>query len=161
MEKITTTPKPKREGRARSLSTDHMPSHKLTERWFLVDATGATAGRLATKIAHLLMGKDLASYNHAVDAKTNVIVINSGQIKFTGDKMGDKMYYKHRGYFGSLKSTTPEKILEGKHPERVLESAIYGMLPKNKLRHVMMKRLKLYPTSEHPHTAQTPVTITF
>lgn len=136
-----------------------MPTHTLTERWLLIDAAGATTGRIATKIAHLLMGKDQASYNHAVDAKTNVIVINAEQIKLTGAKLTDKMYYKHSGYMGGLTSTTPEKVLEGKHAERVLESAIYGMLPKNKLRHVMMKRLKLYKGDTHPHTAQTPVTV--
>lgn len=136
-----------------------MPSHQLTERWLLIDANNLVVGRLATKIAVMLMGKDLATYNPAVDSKTNVIVINSEKVRFTGNKTADKKYYKHTGYLGSLKETTPERIFEGKKPETVLEKAVYGMLPKNKLRPVMMERLRLYVGSDHPHAGQSPVEV--
>ncbi len=140
--------------------TPHMPAHLLAERWFLIDASDAVVGRLAVVIAKLLMGKDLPSYNPGVDAKTNVIVINAGGVRFTGNKHEDKQYVRHTGYLGGLKVTTPKRVLEGKQPEEVLRKAVYGMVPKNKLRHNLMDRLKLYNTAEHPHGGQQPVVIT-
>lgn len=140
-------------------ATPHIPSHKLPERWFVIDAKDQVVGRLATKIAILLMGKDNATFGPSVDAKTNVIVINAEAIKFSGAKMTEKLYYKHTGYLGSTRSKTPEDILSGSQPTGVLEKAIYGMLPKNKLRHIMMDRLKLYAGSEHPHAGQAPVEV--
>lgn len=139
--------------------TAHMPSHQLQERWLLVDANDQIVGRLATKLAVLLMGKDQASYNPAVDSKTNLIVINAEKVKFSGNKTEDKKYYKHSGYLGNLKTTTPERILDGKNPQDVLKKAIYGMLPKNKLRPVMMDRLRLFVGTEHPHAGQSPVEV--
>jgi large subunit ribosomal protein L13 len=140
-------------------ATSHIASHQLPERWFLVDAKDQIVGRLATKVAVLLMGKDNATYGPSVDAKTNVIVINSEAIKLTGNKLEGKQYHTHSGYLGSLKTTTPAKILAGKQPTRVLEKAIHGMLPKNKLRPLMMERLKLYAGGEHPHAGQQPVPV--
>lgn len=102
-------------------STIHVPSQKLPERWFLIDAKDKVVGRLATKVAILLMGKDQATFGPSVDAKTNVIIVNVEQVKFSGAKMQDKQYHSHSGYLGSTKTTTPEKILAGKNPERVLE----------------------------------------
>lgn len=140
-------------------STAHIPSHKLPERWFVVDAKDKVLGRLATKIAILLMGKDKATFGPSVDAKTNVIVINSEAIKLSGQKLTGKQYHRHSGYLGSVKTTTPEKILAGTNPQRVLEHAVHGMLPKNKLRPIMMDRLKLYVGDTHPHAAQQPVEV--
>ena len=134
-----------------------MPAQTLPERWFLVDATDKIVGRAATTIAKLLMGKDQPSYNPAVAAKTNVIVINAEKVKFSGKKISDKTYYKHTGYLGGVRATTPERLLEGKQPESVLERAIYGMLPKNKLRHVMMGRLRVFAGDTHPHGGQNPI----
>lgn len=140
-------------------ATAHISENKLPERWFLIDATDQVVGKLATKIAVLLMGKDNATFGPSVDAKTNVVVINSEAIKFTGNKMTDKLYYSHTGYLGSTRSKTPENILASSKPYEVLEKAVYGMLPKNKLRHVMMGRLKLYVGAEHPHAGQAPVEV--
>lgn len=140
--------------------TSHVSTQSLTERWFLVDASGQVLGRLATGIAKLLMGKDLSGFNPAVDAKTNVVVINAEAIKLTGKKLSDKTYSRHTGYLGGLKTQTAGKLLE-QHPTRVLEHAIKGMLPTNKLRTVMMNRLKLYAGQEHPHSGQQPQLITF
>lgn len=140
--------------------TPHVPAHQLTERWFVVDAKDRILGRLATGVAKLLMGKDLPQFNNAVDAKTNVVVVNAEAIKLTGNKLTDKIYYRHSGYPGGLKSRTASETLD-KFPIRVLEQAIQGMLPKNKLRNVMLKRLKVYAGPEHPHTGQQPKPITF
>lgn len=137
-------------------ATAHISENQLPERWFLIDATDQVVGKLATKIAILLMGKDNATYGPSVDAKTNVVVINSEAIKLTGNKLTDKLYYTHTGYLGSTRSKTPENILASSKPYEVLEKAVYGMLPKNKLRHVMMDRLKLYVGGEHPHAGQAP-----
>lgn len=136
-----------------------MPAHQLNERWFVVDVKDRVLGRVATEIAKRLMGKDLSTFNGAVDAKTNVVVVNAGEIKLTGAKLEDKKYYKHSGYLGHLKTTTAGKILEGKKPEDVLTKSVYGMLPKNKLRHVMMKRLRVFAGPEHVHTGQNPETL--
>lgn len=141
-------------------STPHIPSHKLPERWLLVDAKDKVLGRAATKIAILLMGKDNATYGPSVDAKTNVIVINAEQVKLSGKKLEDKKYHRHSGYLGSVKTKTPADIFASSKPQEVLEKAVHGMLPKNKLRPVMMDRLKLYVGGEHPHTAQKPVEVT-
>lgn len=140
-------------------ATAHISEKQLPERWFLIDATDKVVGKLATKIAILLMGKDNATFGPSVDAKTNVVVINSEAIKLTGNKLTDKLYYRHTGYLGSTRSKTPENILASSKPYEVLEKAVYGMLPKNKLRHVMMDRLKLYVGGEHPHAGQAPVEV--
>lgn len=141
-------------------STPHIASHQLPERWLLVDAKDKVVGRIATKIAILLMGKDKGTFGPSVDAKTNVIVINSEQVKLTGNKLIGKKYHRHSGYLGSVKTRTPEDIFASTKPYEVLEKAIHGMLPKNKLRPVMMQRLKLIVGAEHPHTAQQPVEVT-
>ncbi|MDD5605810.1 MAG: 50S ribosomal protein L13 [Patescibacteria group bacterium] len=138
-------------------TTPHIPAHRIPERWFLIDADGKTVGRLATQVARLLMGKDMANFSPAVDAKTNVIIINSAKAKFTGNKTAKKVYAHHTGFLGGLKTTTPARILEGKNPERIVEKAIFGMLPNNKLSNVMKKRLYLYVGAEHPHAGQSPV----
>jgi len=140
-------------------ATPHMPSQTLPERWFLVDAKDKVPGRLAVKVTKLLMGKDKATFNRAVDAKTNVVIINAGSIKFTGNKLAGKTYVSHSGYPGGLREKTPAQVLAGSFPTRVVSHAIAGMLPKNKLGTVMLKRLKVYAGSEHPHAGQNPITV--
>lgn len=141
-------------------ATAHIPAHMIEDRWLLVDARNMVVGRVATQIARLLMGKDKATFNKAVDAKTNVVVINTKDVKFTGKKFDDKEYHYHTGYMGGLKTTTPARVMAGKFPERVLEHAVHGMLPKNKLSNIMKGRLYLYNEAEHPHAGQNPIPYT-
>lgn len=131
-----------------------------TERkWYVVDAQGQTLGRLATIIATTLRGKNKVDFATHMDNGDNVIVINADKFAVTGNKMSDKLYHRHTGYLGGLISTPLEKLLI-KKPTRALEAAVSGMLPKNKLRADMMKRLKLFSDSEHTFAAQKPETLT-
>jgi len=123
--------------------------------WYIVDAAGKTLGRLATQIAKILMGKHKVTYTPHVDNGDFVIVINADKIHVTGKKLDKKIYYKHTGYFGHLKEETLKQKLQRK-PEEVIYLAVRGMLPKNKLRKRMLKRLKIYAGPEHPHKAQNP-----
>jgi len=126
--------------------------------WYIVDAQGKTLGRLATEIARVINGKHKASFSNHLDQGDYVIVTNADKFKVTGKKMADKMYYRHSGYIGHLRETTMEKQLE-KHPESIIEHAVSGMIPKNKLRAERMARLKVYLGTEHPHEAQKPKTL--
>lgn len=123
--------------------------------WFVVDATDKILGRLATQIASRLRGKHKAAYTPHVDTGDHIVIINAGKIRVTGRKMTDKFYHHHTGYMGNLKSTSLEKLLD-KHPERAIEFAVKGMLPKNTLGRKMFKKLHVFPGAEHPHTAQQP-----
>ncbi|NNF52545.1 MAG: 50S ribosomal protein L13 [Gammaproteobacteria bacterium] len=123
--------------------------------WFVVDATGKTLGRLASELAQRLRGKHKPEFTPHVDTGDHIVVVNAQKIRVTGNKMQDKMYYKHTGYIGNLKSTNLEKLL-AEHPERALENAVRGMLPKNSLGRAMFKKLRVYPGSEHQHAAQQP-----
>jgi large subunit ribosomal protein L13 len=128
----------------------------LTDRkWFVVDASGQVLGRLATRVATVLRGKHKPIYTPHVDAGDHVIVINAEQVRLTGNKLADKTYYRHSGYPGGIKAQTAEEILR-KHPERVIEKAVKGMLPKNPLGRAMFKKLKVYAGSSHKHEAQKP-----
>ncbi len=120
-----------------------------------MDASGQTLGRLATRVARVLRGKHKPMYSPAVDTGDYVVVINAAQIRVTGKKLDDKMYYRHSGYPGGLKAITLRRQLQ-QHPERVIEHAVRGMLPKNALGRQMLKKLKIYAGSEHPHAAQKP-----
>lgn len=140
-------------------ATEHMPSHKLAERWFIADANGQILGRFAVKIARLLMGKDQASFNRAVEAKTNVIVINAELVKLTGNKLAGKIYTTHTTYPGGLNTKTAGQILAGNNPGEVVRHAVAGMLPKNKLHNKLLDRLKIYTGDKHPHSGQNPVKI--
>ncbi len=140
-------------------ATPHIPSQELPERWFVADAKDAVLGRLAVKIARLLMGKDQASFNRAVEAKTNVVVINAGEIKLTGNKLANKIYTSHTTYPGGLKTKTAGEVLSGKNPGEVIRHAVAGMLPKNKLHNKLMGRLKIYTSASHPHAGQNPVSV--
>ncbi|MES9856575.1 MAG: 50S ribosomal protein L13 [Sedimenticola sp.] len=123
--------------------------------WFVVDADGKTLGRLSTEIAHRLRGKHKPEYTPHVDTGDYIVVVNAEKIHVTGNKLKDKMYYHHTGYIGNLKSINLEKLLV-KAPERVIESAVKGMLPKNSLGRTMFKKLKVYAGPEHQHAAQQP-----
>ena len=123
--------------------------------WYVVDATGKTLGRLATEVARRLRGKHKAEYTPHVDTGDYIVVINAQNIQVTGRKTTDKVYYHHTGYIGNLKSITFDK-LRAEKPERVIEKAVKGMLPKNPLGRAMYKKLKVYAGDEHPHAAQQP-----
>jgi large subunit ribosomal protein L13 len=123
--------------------------------WFVVDASGKTLGRLASVLASRLRGKHKASYTPNVDTGDNIIVLNAGKIRVTGAKLTDKFYHHHTGYMGGIKTTSLEKLLD-KHPERAIEFAVKGMLPKNPLGRKMFKKLHVFAGGEHPHSAQQP-----
>ncbi len=123
--------------------------------WYVVDASGKTLGRLASQLASRLRGKHKASYTPHVDTGDNIIVLNAGKVRVTGQKLTDKFYHHHTGYMGGLKTTSLEKLLQ-KHPERAIEFAVKGMLPKNPLGRKMFKKLHVFAGSEHPHQAQQP-----
>jgi len=127
----------------------------IKREWFLVDAEGKTLGRLASRIAEILRGKHKPLYTPHLDCGDYVIVINADKIRVTGRKLDQKIYYRHSGYPGGLKSITLRDQLQ-KHPERVLEAAVRGMLPKNRLGRKMFKKLKVYASDSHPHQAQQP-----
>lgn len=123
--------------------------------WYIVDATGKTLGRLASEIARRLRGKHKAVYTPHVDTGDYIVVVNAEKVHVTGNKRADKVYYHHTGYIGHMKSITLEDQLT-KAPERVIESAVRGMLPKNPLGRAMFKKLKVYAGGEHKHAAQQP-----
>jgi len=127
----------------------------LNREWYLVDAKGKVLGRLATKIAEILIGKNKPYFTPSVDCGDFVVVLNAKDIVLTGNKMKDKVYYWHTGYPAGFRSVNAEKLLQEK-PEEVLWKAVYGMLPKNKLRDHRIKRLKIYVGNEHKHSAQNP-----
>ncbi|RFF28117.1 MULTISPECIES: 50S ribosomal protein L13 [unclassified Wenzhouxiangella] len=127
----------------------------VRRQWHLVDADGKTLGRLATEVARRLRGKHKPEYTPNVDTGDYVVVINADKIHVTGRKMSDKIYYKHTGYIGNLKSITLEKQL-AKRPETVIEMAVKGMMPRGPLGRAMFKKLKVYAGAEHPHAAQQP-----
>jgi large subunit ribosomal protein L13 len=127
----------------------------VQREWFVVDASGQTLGRLATRVARVLRGKHKPIYSPAVDTGDYVIVVNAGKVHVTGRKLDQKIYYRHSGYPGGLKEITLRNLLQ-KHPTRVVEYAVQGMLPKNRLGRRMLKKLKVYAGPDHPHGAQQP-----
>ena len=129
---------------------------EVEKKWLLIDADGLVVGRLASIIANRLRGKHKAIYTPHVDCGDNVIVINAGKVRFTGNKLKDKTYYRHTGYPGGIKSVTAGKILDGRFPERVLEKAIERMVPRGPLGRAQMRNLRIYAGAEHPHVAQNP-----
>jgi len=126
--------------------------------WFVVDATGKTLGRLATEIARRLRGKHKPEYTPHVDTGDYIVVVNAEKVRVTGNKLQDKIYYHHTGYVGNLKSISLEKQL-AKAPERVIESAVNGMLPKGPLGRQMFRKLRVYKGPQHDHAAQQPITL--
>lgn len=129
---------------------------EVEHQWIVVDAEGQNLGRLATKIATILRGKHKTIYSPSVDCGDYVVVVNAEKIAVTGNRMDTKKYYRHSGYPGGLREMTMREQLE-KHPQRVIELAVRGMLPKNRLGRKMFKKLKVYAGTEHPHHAQQPV----
>ncbi len=126
---------------------------EVKRSWHLVDAQGQVLGRLASQVTLLLMGKHKPSYTPHVDGGDYVVVVNAASVKVTGKKETDKIYYRHSGYLGGLKQQTLGEI-RAKYPERLIEKAVYNMLPKNKLRSRRMKRLKVYAGADHKHESQ-------
>ena len=128
----------------------------VEKSWVVIDAEGLVVGRLAVLIATRLKGKHRAIYTPHVDCGDNIIVINAGKVVFTGNKHEDKPYYRHTGYPGGIKETTPRRILEGKFPGRVIELAVERMLKRGPLQRQLMRNLRVYAGADHPHTAQNP-----
>ena len=137
------------------MKTFSAKASEVNQDWFLVDASEKTLGRLASEIAHRLRGKHKAEYTPHVDTGDYIVVINAEKIRVTGAKRTDKMYHRHTGYPGGLKSMSFEKLID-KAPERVIQGAVKGMLPRNPLGRAMFKKLKVYAGTEHPHAAQQP-----
>ncbi|MEE2831246.1 MAG: 50S ribosomal protein L13 [Candidatus Latescibacterota bacterium] len=132
----------------------------IERQWFVVDAEGKTLGRLASQIAHILRGKHKPTYSPHMDLGDHIVVINAEKIRVTGRKAEQKVYYRHTGYPGGLRTTTYEDML-GKHPERILRIAVKGMLPNNILGRQMFKKLRVYAGPEHEHAAQQPQALSF
>lgn len=123
--------------------------------WYIIDADGKTLGRMAAEIAHRLRGKHKPEFTPHVDTGDYIVVINAEKVRVTGNKANDKMYHRHTGYIGGLKSLSFNKMID-KAPERVIESAVKGMLPRGPLGRAMFKKMKVYAGDSHPHTAQQP-----
>lgn len=123
--------------------------------WYVVDAAGKTLGRLASEVARRLRGKHKPSYTPHVDTGDYIVVVNAEQVRVTGQKETDKIYYRHTGYPGGIRAT-PLNKLRAKHPERILANAVRGMMPRNPLGRAMFKKLKVYAGPSHPHAAQQP-----
>jgi large subunit ribosomal protein L13 len=133
----------------------------IQQRWFVVDADGMVLGRLATEVARIIRGKHKPIFTAHMDTGDNVIVINASKVKLTGRKAEQKTYFTHTGYMGHERHT-PYASMLAKHPERVIEKAVYGMLPKTTLgRQVLRRKLRVYAGAEHPHVAQQPTPLTF
>src|SRR5213596_3136580 len=129
--------------------------HEIERKWFVVDATDKVLGRLASRVAHVLRGKHKPTFAPNLDVGDHVVVINAEKIHVTGRKRTDKMYRWHSGYIGGLREVSFEKMIKS-HPDRVIEWAVQGMLPKNRLGRAMAKKLKVYRGKAHPHEAQQP-----
>lgn len=130
------------------------------QQWWIVDAADQTLGRLSARIASLLRGKEHVQFTPHADAGDFVVVVNAAQVRLTGRKREQKVYYRHTGWKGHLKSQTAGQVLEGAHPERVVEMAVRGMLPKNAHGRKLYRKLKVYSGPNHPHAAQQPQELT-
>ena len=128
----------------------------IEKKWFVVDADGVVLGRLASEIAKILRGKHKPIFTPHMDTGDNVIVINAEKIAVTGKKMDNKIYYRHTGYPGGIKSETVREVLEGKFPERIVERAVKRMIPRGPLGREQMRNLKVYAGTDHPHEGQKP-----
>jgi len=137
-------------------TTKSVKPHEVEKKWHIVDAEGLVVGRAASIIANVLRGKHKTSFTPHVDCGDNVIIINADKVRFTGKKLTDKIYYRHTGYIGGIKSITAGKMLEGRFPERVLEKAIERMIPRGPLGRQQMRNLRIFKGTEHPHAAQNP-----
>ncbi len=140
------------------MKTKVLKKTDIVRKWYVVDAADKVLGRLASKIARILIGKHKPRYTPHVDCGDFVVIVNADKFRVTGKKLKNKIYYSHSFYPGGLKQTSLELMLK-RHPQRVIYHAVNGMLPKNKLRSKRLRRLKIYTSSDHPHTAQSPVRI--
>ncbi|WPL14549.1 50S ribosomal protein L13 [Thiorhodovibrio litoralis] len=138
-----------------AMTTKSAKPAEVRRVWHLVDAEGKTLGRLATEVARRLRGKHKPTYTPHVDTGDYIVVVNAEKIRVTGNKLENKMYHRHTGYIGNLRSTSLAEML-ARHPERVLEAAVKGMMPHNPLGRAMLKKLKVYAGTEHRHAAQQP-----
>ena len=137
------------------MKTFSAKSHEVKRDWYVVDATNKVLGRVAVEIARRLRGKHKPEFTPHVDTGDYIVVVNVDKLRVTGNKAKDKLYHRHTTYPGGLRTTNFEK-LQAKHPERVLQFAVKGMLPKGPLGYAMIKKMKIYPGAEHPHSAQQP-----
>lgn len=128
----------------------------VERKWYLIDAEGLVLGRLAALVATRLRGKHKTTFTPHVDCGDHIVIVNADKVRLTGAKRKDKVYYRHTGYPGGIRSTTAARILDGKHPERVIEKAVQRMLPKGPLGRQTFRKLKVYAGAEHPHEAQNP-----
>lgn len=128
----------------------------IQRKWYVVDATGVVLGRLSAEISKILRGKHKPYYTPHLDCGDYVVVINADKVKLTGKKLSDKVYYKHTGYIGGIKSTTAGKVLSSAHPERVIQKAVERMITRSPMGRDQMSKLKVYAGESHPHTAQNP-----
>ncbi|MES2562570.1 MAG: 50S ribosomal protein L13 [Pseudomonadota bacterium] len=141
------------------MKTFSAKSHEVQRDWFILDATGKVLGRVATEVARRLRGKHKPEFTPHVDTGDYIVVVNADKLRVTGNKTKDKLYHRHTTYPGGLYTTNFEK-LQAKHPERVLQLAVKGMLPKGPLGYAMIKKMKVYAGAEHPHSAQQPQNLT-
>lgn len=137
------------------MKTQYAKKEDIHRKWYVVDAKDAVLGKLAVKVATYLRGKNKPVFTPSVDTGDFVIVINADKVKLTGNKLTDKVYYHHSGYIGGIKAQSAKELIE-KKPEKMIEKAVWGMLPKNRLGRSMFKKLKVYRGAEHPHKAQSP-----
>ena len=137
------------------MSTHFPKQGEIARKWYVVDASGQTLGRLAARVARVLAGKDNPQYTPFIDTGDHVVVVNAAKVKLTGRKEDQKIYRQHSGYEGGLREERA-RIVRQKHPERLIEEAVRGMLPKTKLGEAMYRKLKVYAGPDHPHSAQKP-----
>lgn len=128
----------------------------VEKKWVMIDADGLVVGRVATIVANILRGKHKPSFTPHIDCGDHVVIINAEKVRFTGNKLKNKTYYKHTGYAGGIKEVTADKVLGGRFPERVLEKAVERMIPRGPLGRQQMRNLRIYAGSEHPHAGQNP-----
>ena len=136
--------------------TRSLSSKEAQKEWILIDASEIVLGRLASVVSNILRGKHKPTFTPHVDCGDNVVIINAEKVKLTGNKLDDKIYYRHTGYPGGIKSTNARKILEGKNPDRVIRLAVKRMIPKGPLGRKQLSNMKVYNGAEHPHEAQSP-----
>jgi large subunit ribosomal protein L13 len=137
------------------MTTQSAKPAEVRRAWYLIDAEGKTLGRLASECARRLRGKHKPTYTPHVDTGDYLVIVNAEKVRVTGNKMSDKMYYRHTGYIGNLRSASLEQMLD-KHPERVIQFAVKGMLPRNPLGRAMIKKMKVFAGPTHRHAAQQP-----
>ena len=134
---------------------------EVEKKWYVIDAEGVVLGRLASTVANILRGKHKATYTPHIDCGDHVVIINAQKVALTGRKRADKVYYRHTGYPGGIKSATAAEILDGRFPERVIQKAVERMVPRGPLGRQQLRKLKVYAGAEHPHESQQPEVLDF